>query len=66
MVDLGLDLRPPLAHVVLDVKDERVLAEVGVHHLAGGLQAHRWVQVGLLGEPSERKQVRPGGNRKEA
>ena len=46
-VDLGLDLGPPLPHVVLDVEDEGVLPEVGVHHLAWGLEPHRGVQVGL-------------------
>lgn len=47
VVDLGLDLCPPLPHVVLDVKDERVLSKVSIHHLPGGLKAHRGVQVGL-------------------
>lgn len=46
-VDLGLDLRPPLAHVVLDVEHEGVLAEVGVNHLAWSLKADGRVQVGL-------------------
>lgn len=46
-VDLGLDLRPPLAHVVLDVKHKGVLSEVGVYHLPWSLQAHGGVQVGL-------------------
>ena len=46
-VDLGLDLGPPLPHVVLDVEAEGVLSEVSVHHLPGGLQPHRGVQVGL-------------------
>lgn len=47
VVDLGLDLCPPFAHVVFNVKDERVLPKVSVHHLPGGLKTHRWVQVGL-------------------
>lgn len=46
-VDLGLDLRPPLSHVVLNVKNERVLAEVCVHHLAWRLKADGRVQVWL-------------------
>lgn len=46
-VDLGLDLCPPLTHVVLDVEHEGVLAEVGVHHLPWSLKAHRRVQVRL-------------------
>lgn len=49
-VDLRLDLCPPLAHVVLDVEHKGVLAKVGVHHLAGRLQAHSGVQIGLWGE----------------
>lgn len=51
-VDLRLDLCPPLAHVVLDVEHKGVLAKVGVHHLAGRLQAHGGVQVGLQGDRS--------------
>lgn len=68
VVDLGLDLRPPLAHVVLNVKDEGVLPEVGVHHLAGGLETHRWVQVGLQGRQvrASRGVKRAGGTRTEA
>lgn len=55
-VDLRLDLCPPLTHVVLDVEHKRVLAKVGVHHLAGGLQAHGWIQVWLQWkEMTERK-----------
>lgn len=46
-VDLGLNLCPPLAHVVLDVEHKGVLAEVCVHHLPWSLQAHRRVQVRL-------------------
>ena len=45
--DLGLDLGSPLPHVVLNVKDERVLAEVSVHNLPRCLQPHRGVEVGL-------------------
>lgn len=47
VVDLSLDLRPPLTHVVLDVEHKWMLAKVSVHHLPGSLQAHGWVQVGL-------------------
>jgi len=47
--DHAVDLGPPLAHVVLDVEDERLLAEVGVDDLAGRLEPHRGVQVGLRG-----------------
>lgn len=46
-VDLGLDLSPPLAHVILDVEHKWVLAKVGIHHLPRGLQPHCGVQVGL-------------------
>lgn len=46
-VDLGLDLCPPLTHVVLDVEHEGVLAEVCIHHFPWSLQAHGRVQVGL-------------------
>lgn len=46
-VDLGLDLCPPLTHVVLDVEHEGVLAKVRIHHLPWSLQAHGRVQVGL-------------------
>lgn len=46
-VDLRLDLRPPLAHVVLNVEHKGVLAKVGVHNLAGCLQSHGGVQIGL-------------------
>ena len=45
--DHAVDLGPPLRHVVLDVKDKRLLAEVSVHNLPRGLQAHSRVQVGL-------------------
>lgn len=46
-VNLGLNLCPPLPHVVLNVKHERVLAKVGVHHLPWSLKAHGGIQVGL-------------------
>ena len=39
--------RPHLAHQVLDVEDERRLAEVSVDHLAGSLKANRRIQVRL-------------------
>lgn len=42
-----MDLGPPLAHVVLDVEDERLLAEVGVDDLAGSLKSDGGIQVGL-------------------
>lgn len=45
--DHAVDLGSPLAHVILDVKDKRLLAEVGVHDLPGSLQTHGGVQVGL-------------------
>lgn len=46
-VDLRLNLRPPFSHVVFNVKHERVLAEVRVHHLPWSLKAHGRVQVRL-------------------
>ena len=39
--------RPHLAHQILDVEDERRLAEVSVDHLAGRLKANGRVQIGL-------------------
>lgn len=48
--DHAVDLCPPLAHVVLDVEDERLLAEVSVYDLAGRLKPHGGVQVGLVGK----------------
>lgn len=46
-VYLGLDLCPPLTHVVFNVEHEGVLAEVCVHHLPWSLKAHGRVQVRL-------------------
>ena len=46
-VDLGLNLCPPLTHVVLNVEHEGVLAKVCVHHLPWSLKAHGRVQVRL-------------------
>lgn len=60
-VDLGLDLRPPLAHVVLDIEHEGVLAEVCIHHLAWGLKAHSRVQVRLQEKESETVRKELGG-----
>lgn len=45
--DHAVDFSPPFAHVVLDVKDERLLAKVSVDNLAWSLKAHSGVQVGL-------------------
>ncbi|MEQ2214749.1 hypothetical protein XENOCAPTIV_018695 [Xenoophorus captivus] len=42
-----VDLRPPFTHVVLNVKDKRLLAEVGVYNLSGCLKPHGGIQVGL-------------------
>lgn len=55
-VDLGLDLRPPFAHVVLNVKNKGVLAEVCVHHLPWSLKAHGRVQVRLQERERERNE----------
>ncbi len=46
-VDLGLDLCPPLTHVVLNVEHKGVLAEVCIHHLPWSLKTHGRVQVRL-------------------
>lgn len=43
----AVDLGSPLAHVVLDVENKRLLAKVRVHDLTGGLKADSGVQVGL-------------------
>ena len=42
-VDLGLDLGSPLPHVVLDVEDKRLLAEVCIYNLPRGLKPHSGV-----------------------
>lgn len=43
----AVDLGSPLAHVVLNVENKRLLAEVRVHDLARSLKADSGVQVGL-------------------
>lgn len=43
----AVDLGSPLAHVVLNVENKRLLAKVRVHDLARGLKADGGVQVGL-------------------
>lgn len=45
--DHAVDLGSPLTHVILNVKDKRLLAKVGVHDLPWSLQTHGGVQVGL-------------------
>lgn len=45
--DHAMDLGPPFAHVVLDVKDKRLLAKVSVDDLTRSLKSNSWVQVGL-------------------
>lgn len=46
-VNLGLDLCPPLTHVVLNVEHEGVLAKICIHHLPRSLKAYGRVQVWL-------------------
>lgn len=43
----AVDLGSPLAHVILNVEDKRLLAKVGVYDLAWGLQTHGGVQIWL-------------------
>lgn len=45
--DHAVDLGSPLAHVVLNVENKRLLAKVCVHDLARSLKADSGVQVGL-------------------
>lgn len=45
--DHAVDLCPPLAHVVLDVKHKRMLAKVSVYNLSRSLQPYCGTQVGL-------------------
>lgn len=45
--DHAVDLGSPLAHVVLNVENKRLLAKVGVHNLTRGLEADGGVQVWL-------------------
>ena len=53
----AMDLGPPFAHVVLDVKDKWLLAKVGVYNLTWGLEPHGWVQVGLVGVKQKNSQM---------
>lgn len=48
-----MDFSPPFTHVVLDVKDKRLLAKVSVNNLAWSLKAHGGVQVGLKDETDQ-------------
>lgn len=41
----ALDLRPPLPHVVLDVKYKGLLPKVGIHDLSWSLETHCRVEV---------------------
>lgn len=43
----ALDLRPPLPHVVLDVKHKGLLPKVGIHDLSWSLETHCRVEVWL-------------------
>lgn len=45
--DHAVDLGSPLAHVVLDVEDKRLLAEVGVYDFTWSLKPHSGVQIRL-------------------
>lgn len=47
LVDGEPRARAQLPQHVLDIEHERLLAEVGVYHLAGRLETHRRVQVRL-------------------
>lgn len=43
----ALDLRPPLPHVVLNVKHKGLLPKVGIHDLSWSLETHCRVEVWL-------------------
>lgn len=45
--DHAVDLGSPLAHVVLNVEDKRLLAEVGVYDFTWSLKPHSGVQIWL-------------------
>lgn len=45
--DHAMDLGSPLAHVILDVEDKRLLAKVGVYDFTWSLKTHGGVQIWL-------------------
>ena len=51
----AVNLGPPFTHVVLDVEDKRLLAEVSVYDLAWSLKPHGGVQVGLEDSRSKKE-----------
>lgn len=45
--DHAMDLGSPLAHVILNVEDKRLLAKVGVDDFTWSLKTHSGVQIWL-------------------
>lgn len=45
--DHAMDLGSPLAHVILNVEDKRLLAKVGVYDFTWSLKTHSGVQIWL-------------------
>ena len=43
VLDMAVDPRAQLLHLALDVEHKRLLPKVGIHDLAWGLEANRWV-----------------------
>lgn len=53
--DHAVDLGPPFAHVVLNVKHKRLLAKISIYYLPWSLQPYCGVQVRLKWETEKEK-----------